>query len=192
MLWFCTTSHRLTYWLNRWFYLTGWLLQFCTSQFPSCGGWQASPDGVVVAVLHQSIPLLWRGGRPKHFAMHAFSNHVVVLHNVTPIDLLAQSVVLSDGVVVAVLYQSIPLLWRGGRPKHFAMHAFSNHVVVLHNVTPIDLLAQSVVLSDGVVAAVLHQSIPLLWRGVRLRLTGWLRRVCARSFPSCGGVSGFA
>ena len=29
---------------------------------------------------------------------------------------------------------------------HFAMYAFSNHVQVLHNVTPIDLLVQSAVL----------------------------------------------
>ena len=40
---------------------------------------------------------------------------------------------------------------------HFVMYAFSNHVGVLHNVTPIDLLAQSVVLSDGVVAECLHK-----------------------------------
>ena len=39
---------------------------------------------------------------------------------------------------------------------HFVMHAFSNHAVVLQNVTPIDLLAQSAVLSDGVVVVVLH------------------------------------
>ena len=37
--------------------------------------------------------------------MHAFNNHVKVLHDVTPIDLLAQSAVLSDGVVVACLYK---------------------------------------------------------------------------------------
>ncbi len=36
-----------------------------------------------------------------HFVMHAFSN-VEVLHNVTPIDLLVQSAVLSDGVVFCV------------------------------------------------------------------------------------------
>ena len=35
-----------------------------------------------------------------HFVMHAFNNHVEVLHNVTPIDLPAQLAVLSDGVVV--------------------------------------------------------------------------------------------
>ena len=29
---------------------------------------------------------------------------------------------------------------------HFAMYAFSNHVQILHNVTPIDLLVQSAVL----------------------------------------------
>ncbi len=38
-----------------------------------------------------------------HFVMYAFSNHIAVLHSVTPIDLLAQSAVLSDGVVVLVL-----------------------------------------------------------------------------------------
>ena len=62
-------------------------------------GWRAKPDGVVVAYLHKAIPLLWRGGRRMHFVMYAFSNHAVVLCHVTPIDLLAQSVVLSDGVV---------------------------------------------------------------------------------------------
>ncbi len=40
-----------------------------------------------------------------HFVMHEFNNHVKVLHDVTPIDLLAQSAVLSDGVVVACLYK---------------------------------------------------------------------------------------
>ncbi len=40
---------------------------------------------------------------------------------------------------------------------HFVMYAFNNHVKVLHNVTPIDLLAQSAVLSDRVVVAVLHE-----------------------------------
>ena len=54
---------------------------------------------------------------------------------------------------------------------HFVMSAFSNHVGVLHNVTPIDLLAQSAILSDGVVASFLH-------------------KYSARPFPSCGGVAG--
>ena len=137
-----------------------------------------------------------------HFVMHAFNNHVGILHNVTPIDLLDQSAVLSDGVVfcgptkltksapthvgslhhpnrlnASRLHLVIPLLWRGVRPVHFVMYAFSNHAVVLHNVTPIDLPAQSAVLSDGLVASYLHkamcQTIPLLWRGVRLRPTGW-------------------
>ena len=36
---------------------------------------------------------------------------------------------------------------------HFVMHAFSNHVGVLHNVTPFVLLQQTAVLSDGVVAS---------------------------------------
>ena len=53
-----------------------------------------------------------------HFAMHALSNYVKVLHKVTPIVQLQQSAVLSDGAVVKVL----------------------------NTVTPIDLLAQSAVL----------------------------------------------
>ena len=39
-----------------------------------------------------------------HSVMHMFNDHVKVLHDVTPIDLPAQSAVLSDGVVVVVLY----------------------------------------------------------------------------------------
>ena len=35
---------------------------------------------------------------------------------------------------------------------HFVMHAFNNHVKVLHNVTPLAQLEQVVVLSDRVVA----------------------------------------
>ena len=75
---------------------------------------------------------------------------------------------------------------------------------------------------DGVVVSCLHQSIPLLWRGVKLCLTGWWPRICisivlvnsppaegcqapldgvvapylykysASQFPSCGGVSSSA
>ena len=56
---------------------------------------------------------------------------------------------------------------------HFAMYAFSNHAVVLHNVTPIDLPAQSAVLSDGVVVACLYKH-------------------SVGPFPSCGGVAGAA
>ena len=56
---------------------------------------------------------------------------------------------------------------------HFVMHASSNHAEVLHNVTPIDLPAQSAVLSDGVVVESLH-------------------KYSAGPFPSCGGVSSFA
>ena len=56
---------------------------------------------------------------------------------------------------------------------HFVMHAFNNHVEVLHNVTPIDLLVQSAVLSDGVV-------VP------------YLLKHGAGPFPSCGGVQAYA
>ncbi len=57
-------------------------------------------------VLETNIPLLWRGGRLVDFVMYAFSNHVGVLHNVTPIDLLVQSAVLSDGVVADTFAQT--------------------------------------------------------------------------------------
>ena len=53
---------------------------------PPVEGCQAPPDGVVVGFLHQPIPLLWRGVRAS-----------------------------PDGVVVEVLHQPIPLLWRGVR-----------------------------------------------------------------------------
>ena len=65
---------------------------------------------------------------------------------------------------------------------HFAMHAFSNHVQVLHNVTPIDLLVQSAVLFSltGWLSKCLYKVrcryIPLLWRGGRRSLTGWLSK----------------
>ncbi len=45
---------------------------------------------------------------------------------------------------------------------HFVMHAFNNHVEVPHDVTPIDLLDQSAVLSDGVVVVVLHKVTPFV------------------------------
>ena len=125
-------------------------------------------DGVVVSCLYdlryRTIPFLWRGGRHKHFVIPVFNHHVEVLHSVTPFDLLAQVAVLSDGVVVSCLYdlryRTIPFLWRGGRHKHFVMHAFNHHAVVLHSVTPLDLLAQVAVLSDGVVVEVLHKQYP--------------------------------
>ena len=66
----------------------------------------AQPDGVVAPYLHKysarPFPSFRGGGRLMLFVMYAFSNHAVVLHNVTPIDLPAQSVILSDGVVFYV------------------------------------------------------------------------------------------
>ncbi len=44
---------------------------------------------------------------------------------------------------------------------HFVIHVFSNHVEALHSVTPIDLPAQSAVLSDEVVVEVLHSVTPI-------------------------------
>ena len=48
-----------------------------------------------------------------HFVIYAFSNHVGVLNTVTPIDLLVQSAVLSDRVVVRVLH-NVTYMGRGG------------------------------------------------------------------------------
>ena len=48
---------------------------------------------------------------------------------------------------------------------HFVMYVPSNHVVVLHNVTPIDLPVQSAVLSDGVVVSSLHNVSATLLKG---------------------------
>ena len=45
-----------------------------------------------------------------HFVMYAFSNHIEVLHNVTPINLLDQSAVLSDRVVAKVLHKVTPFV----------------------------------------------------------------------------------
>ena len=156
------------------------------SNSPPVEGWQAQPDGVVFPssggvageARRGGIPLLWRGGGRSLTGWYS-----------PPLEGWRAK---PDGVVASFLHKSIPLLWRGGRHKHFVMHAFSNHDVVLHNVTPIDLLAQSAVLSDGVVASFLHQPIPLLWRGGRRSLTGWSCHFCTSQFPSSGGVAGEA
>ncbi len=62
-----------------------------------------------------------------HFVMYASSNHVKVLQDVTPIDLLVQSAVLSDGVVFLRTYYLGQAL---------ALSDLHTHVRVLHNVTP--------------------------------------------------------
>ena len=61
-----------------------------------------------------------------HLVMYAFSNHAVVLHNVTPIDLPAQSAVLSDGVVFAYPRFRTSL----------SLSDLHTYAKVLHNVTP--------------------------------------------------------
>ena len=61
-----------------------------------------------------------------------------------------------DGVVVWVLYQLTPLLWRGNSP-------------------PVEGWQAKL---DGVVVWVLYQLTPLLWRGGKRSLTGWLHHVC--------------
>ena len=60
-------------------------------------------NGVTPVGADHSPPV--EGWQPMHFVIHVFSNNVEVLHSVTPIDLLAQSAVLSDGVVVVVLHE---------------------------------------------------------------------------------------
>ena len=52
-----------------------------------------------------------------HFVIYASSNHGKGLHNVTPIDLLAQSAVLSDGVVVPCLH-GVNYMCKGGFTNH--------------------------------------------------------------------------
>ena len=58
-----------------------------------------------------------------HFVIYAFSSHVEVLHSVTPIDLLAQSAVLSDGVVFCV--PTIFILANRHAPSNYANHLSS-------------------------------------------------------------------
>ena len=48
-----------------------------------------------------------------HFVIYASSNYGEGLHKVTPIDLLAQSAVLSDGMVVPCLHE-VNYMCRGG------------------------------------------------------------------------------
>ena len=52
---------------------------------------------------------------------------------------------------------------------------------------PIEPVGQSAFLIIRLNALCLHQSIPLLWRGGRRSLTGWLHHVCTSQFPSCEG-----
>ena len=75
---------------------------------------------------------------------------------------------------------------------HFVMHVFNNHVEVLHNVTPFVLLQQMAVLSDRVVVEVLHQLIPLLWRGGGRSPTGWLWWFCTNNSLPVEGWRAYA
>ena len=67
---------------------------------------------------------------------------------------------------------------------HFVMHAFNNHAEVPHDVTPIDLLDQSAVLSDGVVASYLHTIHSGLLKKYRYRSNV---TACAIEFTKTGG-----
>ena len=70
---------------------------------------------------------------------------------------------------------------------HFVMSAFSNHAVVLHNVTPFVQLQQTVVLSDGAVAPYLHSDQLAACSG---RTLTQATKYKGGPFPSCGGVAG--
>ncbi len=62
---------------------------------------------------------------------------------------------------------------------HFVMYAFSNHVRVLHNVTPFVQLQQTAVLFDGVVVARLHNQYHLFIFRKFNNASGW---GCAERF----------
>ncbi len=75
---------------------------------------------------------------------------------------------------------------------HFVMYAFSNHAMVLHNVTPIDFDARSVPsdhniqISYKVTPLVLLQQVAVsLGDNRRFHLTGWLQRFCTKSRRLC-------
>ena len=74
-----------------------------------------------------------------NFVMYAFNNHVKVLRNVTPIDLLAQSEVLSDGVIVVVLHNVTPI---DGRIYKSAPTIFINHMAHSGSICAMTVLFQ--------------------------------------------------
>ena len=154
--------------------LTGWLWWFCTRQLPSTvhdGTFSTAPKYhhqknltaraiEFMEMVGRTIPLLWRGVRrsltgwlwwfctrqlPSTVHDGTFSTAPKYHHQK---NLTARAI-----EFMKMVGRTIPFLWRGVKPVHFAMHAFSNHVEVLHNVTPIDLPVQSAVLSDGVVSS---------------------------------------
>ena len=144
--------------------LTGWCPRICTRQFPSCGG-------------VTSTPLLQSGSRlPRHLRLTG-----------SAIPLLWRGVKLR-------LTGWCPLLWRGVKLR---LTGWCSSLV-----EGCQASLDGVVLSppaegcqaplDGVVSSHLHLAIPLLRRGVKLRLTGWWPRICTWQFPSCGGVSSSA
>ena len=115
-------------------------------------------DLLAQSVILLRLPPLHRRGMVRHYtytdtpqppqrkALH-FAICIRVLHNVTLIDLLAQSVILlrlpplqRRGIIRPYTYTDTPQ-----PPQRKALH-FAICIRVLHNVTLIDLLAQSVIL----------------------------------------------
>ena len=79
-------SRRLCNCNKRRFYLTGWLHRICTNIVPDHSlpveGCQAPLDGVVASYLHQTIPLLWRGGRRSLTGwLHRICTNIVPDHS---------------------------------------------------------------------------------------------------------------
>ena len=72
-----------------------------------------------------------------HFVMSVFSNYAVVLHNVTPIDLLDQLAVLSDGVVVACLHRS-----RSYKNYEFRSRNYFTRIIIMLTIALIETAMQ--------------------------------------------------
>ena len=126
---------------------------------PPVEGWQAKLDGVVVPCLHPAIPLLRRGGRRS-----------------------------LTGWLCRVYTRQFPSC--GGEMTSTDTLLQSHRVRTRRrsltgwHSPPVEGWQAKL---DGVVVPCLHPAIPLLWRGGKRSLTGWLCRVCTRQFPSCGG-----
>ena len=154
---------------------------------PPVEGCQAPLDGVVSSYLHKAIPLLRRGVKLRLTGWYS-----------PPVEGCQAP---PDGVVVWVLHQLIPLPWRGVKlrltgwysPPLEGCQAPLDGVVYnrLHPPTPQTIAANSPPAEgcqaplDGVVYNRLRPqipqtatAIPFLWRGVKLRLTGWCPRIC--------------
>ena len=113
-----------------------------------------------------------------HFVMSAFSNHAVVLHNVTPFVQLQQTAVLSDGVVASYPHNTLAsgLLLQNLNRKLRNIGADHSPPVEGWQAQP-----------DGVVAPYLHSA---QLAACSCRTLTQATKYKSRPFPSCGGVAG--